>query len=324
MMSKMSAEFSSHKNKNVTFYVFTLTLITILGLFVSFPIGSSNANSGVLFVEHNLPAGTVWSITFNGVKSETSDSSMFLSAEPDTQFTFTVGEVSGYLSTSNSGSGLVNMSNTVNIYYNVRPTPTPVPTPNSTDTQTPTPTATSTSSPSQTITPTNILSPTNQPTLTPTPTIPIAIDNVTGEGSLKLNGNITTTQITHLQVTKNQTTAKTTLTFNVSGPAGTVGFSNITIPRTTVPLETNPTIYIDNQTAQNQGYTSDQNSFYVWFSTHFSEHQISIVFASAQEPTQTPVVGTSTTTYGIVIAVMILSVVAVGFLAAVKRKKKKV
>jgi hypothetical protein len=108
MMRKMSAKFSGHKNKNKTFYVFTLTLIIILGFFAIFPIGSSNANSGVLFVENSLPSGTVWSITFNGVRSETSDPSMFLTAELGTHFTYTVGEVSGYLSNPNSGSGLVN------------------------------------------------------------------------------------------------------------------------------------------------------------------------------------------------------------------------
>jgi tungstate transport system substrate-binding protein len=52
-----------------------------------------------------------------------------------------------------------------------------------------------------------------------------------------------------------------------------------------------PTVYIDNQQISNQGYTQDTENFYVWYSTHFSTHQVIILFTQTQSsatPTPTP------------------------------------
>jgi hypothetical protein len=43
-----------------------------------------------------------------------------------------------------------------------------------------------------------------------------------------------------------------------------------------------PTIYIDGKIAENQGYTQDAANYYVWYTTDFSTHQISIAFTDAQ------------------------------------------
>jgi hypothetical protein len=43
-------------------------------------------------------------------------------------------------------------------------------------------------------------------------------------------------------------------------------------------------VYIDNQTAPNQDYTQDADNYYVWYTTKFSTHQVSIVFASKLIP----------------------------------------
>ena len=45
--------------------------------------------------------------------------------------------------------------------------------------------------------------------------------------------------------------------FHRDRESGTIGFSNITIPISAVPYGTTPTIYIDSQPAQNQGYTQE-------------------------------------------------------------------
>jgi hypothetical protein len=132
------------------------------------------------------------------------------------------------------------------------------------------------------------------PTLTPTPTAsptPTPSENTiqatTNNGStihLAINGNITSPQISNVAITTNQSESTTTLSFTLTDQNATAGFSNITIPKTSVTYGTTPKIYIDNQPASNQGFTQDNNNYYVWYTTHFSTHQISIVFA-ANSPT---------------------------------------
>jgi hypothetical protein len=134
------------------------------------------------------------------------------------------------------------------------------------------------------------------PTLTPTPTAsptPTPSENTiqatTNNGStihLAINGNITSPQISNVAITTNQSESTTILSFTLTGQSSTTGFSNITIPKTSVTYGTTPKIYINNQPASNQGYTQD-NNYYVWYTTHFSTHQISIVFA-ANSPTSSP------------------------------------
>jgi hypothetical protein len=76
----------------------------------------------------------------------------------------------------------------------------------------------------------------------------------------------------------------------LTGQSGTVGFSNVTIPKSAVPYGTTPVIYIDNLPAQNQSYTQDANNYYISYTTHFSTHQIFIVFTtpSTHSPTASP------------------------------------
>ncbi len=152
--------------------------------------------------------------------------------------------------------------------------------PNSTPTPSPTP------SPSLATTPTSRPSPT--PTAAPytTSTIQATTSNG-GKVDLTINGDIARSQISNLTLATNQTSQSTTLSFTVTGASGTTGFGNITLPKNDVPYGTSPTIYIDGQPAQSQGYTQDSNNYYVWFTTHFSSHQISITFTSTS-PTATP------------------------------------
>ena len=82
-------------------------------------------------------------------------------------------------------------------------------------------------------------------------------------------------------IATNQSAVTTVISFTLTGPSGTVGFSNMTIPKSEVPYGKIPMIYIDDQLAENQGYKQDNDNYYVWYSTHFSTHQILIEFASA-------------------------------------------
>jgi hypothetical protein len=67
-----------------------------------------------------------------------------------------------------------------------------------------------------------------------------------------------------------------------------MGFGNLTIPKSALPYGATPTIYVDGQIAQNQGYTQDSGNYYVWYTTHFSTDQISIVFGSTPNSTPSP------------------------------------
>ena len=79
-------------------------------------------------------------------------------------------------------------------------------------------------------------------------------------------------------LTTDQSIAKTIISFTITGTSGTVGFANMTVPISSVPYGTTPIVYIDGVQAANQGYTQDANNYYVWYTTHFSTHQIQIQF----------------------------------------------
>jgi hypothetical protein len=122
----------------------------------------------------------------------------------------------------------------------------------------------------------------------------------------------------------------------VTGENGTMGFSNITIPISAVPYGTTPEIYIDGQPASNQSHTQDANNYYVWYTTQFSIHQVSIVFTSAPNktplPSQNPLIpqkhtlpqsGFLQVILGVVAGVAIVAIVVVVFMLIIKAKKKK-
>ena len=105
----------------------------------------------------------------------------------------------------------------------------------------------------------------------------------TADGStvaFALEGNVTSQQMSNVTITDNSATNETQVSFTLTGENGTVGFCNMTIPVGDVPYGTTPVVFIDNATAQNQGYTCDGNNYHVWFTTHFSTHQVSITFAA--------------------------------------------
>jgi hypothetical protein len=93
-----------------------------------------------------------------------------------------------------------------------------------------------------------------------------------------------------ITISATQSSVSTKLSFSVTGVSGTTGFGNVTIPKSAIAYGTTPTVYIDNQSALSQGYTQDANNYYVWYTTHFSRPEVSIVFT---ETSFSPTVTTS-------------------------------
>ena len=117
--------------------------------------------------------------------------------------------------------------------------------------------------------------------------------------------------------------------FTVTGETGSLGFSNMTIPKSLVPPETTPLIFIDGLPAQTQGYTQDADNYYVWYITHFSTHQISIIFTStASSPTPSPTNPNEESNwlqvvYGIGIAAVVVAVVVGSIYLVISGKRDK-
>ncbi len=120
---------------------------------------------------------------------------------------------------------------------------------------------------------------------TPTPTLKPTTINATTENGIKINllvtGNMTSQQITNLQITKSQSSKTITVSFDVKGTKGDEGIGNFTIPKNAVDFGTAPKVYIDNAQAKSQGYSQDESNYYVWFTTHFSSHEVCIVFSAS-------------------------------------------
>jgi hypothetical protein len=104
------------------------------------------------------------------------------------------------------------------------------------------------------------------------------------------------------------------VSFTVTGASGTTGFGNVTIPKSAVPYGTTPTIYIDGQPASNQGYTQDSNNYYVWYTTHFSTHQISIVFTAKSSIPEFP--------SSVILPLFIAFTVSVAVVLVLRKSKK--
>jgi outer membrane protein assembly factor BamB len=181
-----------------------------------------------------------------------------------------------------------------------------------------------TSSPSSTPIPTaNPIPTATLPTPTPSATTSLATTASGATVDLSLGGNVTSSQMSNVTIATNQSAKTTTVSFTVTEESGNVGFSNITIPKSAVLYGTTPTIYIDGQPAQNQGYTQDANNYYVWYTTQFTTHQISIEFTTATtSPKPTTQSNLTQMVYGVIVALAIVALVA-GVLILSKRRKTK-
>jgi hypothetical protein len=106
---------------------------------------------------------------------------------------------------------------------------------------------------------------------------------------VEIRGNITTEQFSNMTITPYQDTKTTIVDFTLTGPNGTEGFCNLTLPKIAIPFGTNPIVYIDGIVAENQTLTQDFDNYYIAFTTHFSTHQIEILFTTESNPSYIPI-----------------------------------
>jgi hypothetical protein len=154
------------------------------------------------------------------------------------------------------------------------------------------PAATPCTSPSPTIPPMNTPTPTPtlEPTSTPTSTSTIQVTTTSGKTlNFTTYGNISASQISNAHMVTNQSAQTTNISFTLTGESGTIGFSNITIPNGAVAPGSSLRVFIDSQPAENQGFIQNNMNYYVWYTTHFSSHQIAIVFNTDSTPTPTAI-----------------------------------
>ncbi len=198
------------------------------------------------------------------------------------------------------------------------PTPMPTSTPTAAPTNQPTPAPTS----ETTLFPT--ASPSPAPSVAPTIVTVRVATSAGATFDLNIKGNVSSTQFSNFVIETNQSAKSTTLGFSITGLSGNVGFSNITIPKSAMPNESSPTVYIDGQPAQNQGYAQDANNYYVWYTTHFSTHQVTIVFTKTLAPS--PASSLMPNALEVVcgaaagIAIVIATILAIRFIVSSKRE----
>ena len=165
--------------------------------------------------------------------------------------------------------------------------------------------------------------PTPSASPTPSPTLNSETISATSENGTKINlpftGNMTSEQITNIQITSSPSSKTITVSFNVKGTNGDEGIGNFTIPKSAVDFGTTPTVYIDNSKAINQGYCQDESNYFVWFTTHFSSHEVSIVFSASVSKAEL----LSQNTIYLVVAVATVLATVSGFVIYKKRENLK-
>jgi DNA-binding beta-propeller fold protein YncE len=281
------------------------------------PVGPFTLDVGQLQVFTVTALGGTGTLTYQWYVNDVTENGAVTST-----FSFTAsasGSVVIYAKVTDS-AGVIVQSNPVTIIVKPAPTPTASPTPTPTPEATVTPTATPTQATTTTPTtkPTTPPTPIATPELSPTPTtVPATVDNSTTV-KLTISGNVTSTQMSAVAVTTNQTATTTKISFTLTGETGSVGFGNITIPKTAVVYGSIPVVYIDDQPAFSQGYTQDSDNFYVWYTTHFSTHQIHILFsASTTKPTEP-----WSLMYTVAIVVVVAAIAVVLSAVAITQKRK--
>ena len=136
-----------------------------------------------------------------------------------------------------------------------------------------------------------------------------------------MHGNMTSQQITNAKIIRNESASTTSILFNITGESGTVGSGNFTIPRSEITFGSIPTVYIDGVPAPDQGFSQEANNYYVWFTTHFSNHEVTIVFTGASsEAAAAQSILSQKIIFGI--AAVIVAIAATSTVFVVRRYKK--
>jgi hypothetical protein len=78
----------------------------------------------------------------------------------------------------------------------------------------------------------------------------------------------------------------TNVSFTITGDSYTAGVGNITVPKSAIH-EGIPQVYLSDDPANSQGYTQDAYNYYIWYTTPFGTHQITIMFNAILSPSST-------------------------------------
>jgi hypothetical protein len=140
-----------------------------------------------------------------------------------------------------------------------------------------------TSTPKNTPIPTPTPSP--SPTLTPNPTFQLIQATVTDAPNtyLSVYGNVNSSEVSSAVIKGNQFSAKTSVSLTFTGVNEVGTFCKITVPKQAVLNAAKPTVYINNQVADDQGFTQDAQNFYVWYTSYLSTYEVSIVFLRSSD-----------------------------------------
>ncbi len=133
--------------------------------------------------------------------------------------------------------------------------------------------------------------------------------------ALTLDGNITSSQMSNIKISENGTME--TISFTVIGHDNSAGFSNVTIPANIVSFGATPHVYIDGQSDSSQGYTFDNTNYHVWYTIHFSKHDLSVIFSSEKTGSTFP---TLPIIVVLVAAVFVVAVVVVVYMTKRRRE----
>ena len=130
--------------------------------------------------------------------------------------------------------------------------------------------------------------------------------------TLTLHGNMTASQLSNVQL-KNANGVYS-ISFDVSGAAGTTGSATLTIPKSVIPGGLAPSVSINSAGPNNESFTQDSQNYYVDLSVPLgTSTNVSIQFSHA--------VGINLDL--LILLVIIVAVSAAGLAVAIVRPKKR-
>ncbi len=150
--------------------------------------------------------------------------------------------------------------------------------------------------------------------------LPTIMQALTDEGktvNITLSGNVSSSEISNVYLTMDRNTTSAYLYLTVTGASHSTGFCNMTLSKNLIYEGTAPIIFIDDKKAENQGYSQDETNYYVWFTTGFSRHQISIIFNVPQNVSWSPI---DSVWVGAGVTLIVLLAVVIGLFAYFKKK----
>ncbi|MCW3995804.1 MAG: hypothetical protein NWE98_06615 [Candidatus Bathyarchaeota archaeon] len=129
-----------------------------------------------------------------------------------------------------------------------------------------------------------------------------------GEGiDLTLNGNLTVLWSSKVSIIENSISSSTNLNLTIIADTSNTYFANITIPKSGIPYGNTPSIYLNTNPVQDQGFTQDEENYYVWLTNHFNNYfygTLTIVFTHPFSPTNALIIGT-------IVAILLIAALAI-------------